>query len=93
MQGEPGCDQSCGDEKEAKIAETDVQLFEVGDPHLAGLLALLVLLGRGEAGGRHRGIIAYLQLLFFTSGGGLNKQGSMQLVGCLLPCLVCSVIG
>jgi hypothetical protein len=41
-----------------------VQFFEVRDLHLACLLALLVLLGRGEAGGRHRGIIAYLQLLF-----------------------------
>jgi hypothetical protein len=64
MQGEPGSDQSCDDEEEAKIAEADVQFFEVRDLDFAGLLALLVLLGRGEAGGRHRGIIAYLQLLF-----------------------------
>jgi hypothetical protein len=36
-----------------------VHVFKVRDLHLAGLLALFILLGRGGVGRRHRGIIAY----------------------------------
>ena len=59
-EGEPGGDQRCDDRQKAEISEAAVEFFKVRDLRLAGLLALFVLLGRGEAGGRHRGIIAYL---------------------------------
>ena len=59
MQGEPGCDQSCDNDKKAKISEADVKFFEVSDLRFAGLLAIFVFLGRGGVGGRHSGIIAY----------------------------------
>jgi hypothetical protein len=36
-----------------------VHAFEMCDLYLAGLLALFIFLGRGGAGRRHRGIIAY----------------------------------
>ena len=59
MKGEPGGDERCDDYEEADISKAAVHLFEVRDLHLAGLLALFILLGRGGAGLRHRGIIAY----------------------------------
>ena len=60
MKREPGRDQRCDDCEEAKISEAAVQFFEVCNLCFAGLLALFVLLGRGGAGGMHRGIIAYI---------------------------------
>src|SRR5260370_9392899 len=59
MEGEPGGDQRCDDQEKADISEAAVQVFEVRDLHLTGLLALFVLLGRAGVGRRHSGIIAY----------------------------------
>jgi hypothetical protein len=55
---EPGGDCCCDDQEKAEIAEAAVQLFEVRDLQLAGLVALAVLLGRRELLGIHRAIIA-----------------------------------
>ena len=55
-----GTESDVDDEEEADISKAAVNVFEVRDLHFAGLLAFFVLLGRGEAGRRHRGIIAYL---------------------------------
>ena len=59
MERKPGGNCGCNDEEKTEIAEAAMQFFKVRDLHLAGLLALFILLGRGESGGRHRGIIAY----------------------------------
>jgi hypothetical protein len=60
MKREPGSNQ-CGNYYEkTEISKAEMQAFEVRDLCLAGLLALLVLLGWGGIEGRHRGIIAYL---------------------------------
>ena len=59
MEREPCSDQCCDDDEKAEISEAEVRVFKVRNLHLAGLLALSVLLGRGETGGLHRGIIAY----------------------------------
>jgi hypothetical protein len=58
MEREPGSDQGCDDKEKADISEAAVHVFKVRDLHLAGLLTLFVLLGRGVAGQRHSGIIA-----------------------------------
>ena len=62
MNREPGGDQGRDNYEKTNVAEAAVQVFEVLDLRLAGLLALLVLLGRGGGEGRHRGIIAYVDL-------------------------------
>ena len=59
MEGEPGGSQRSDHQEEADISETAVHAFEMRDLYLTGLLALFILLGRGGAGRRHRGIIAY----------------------------------
>jgi len=59
MEGEPGGDQRCDDQEKADISKAAVHVFKVRDLHLAGMLALFILLGRGGAGRRHRGIIAH----------------------------------
>ena len=59
MEREPGCDQCCDDDEQAKISKAEMQLFKVRNLYLAGLLTLFVLLGRGGGGGMHKNIIAY----------------------------------
>jgi hypothetical protein len=49
MEREPGGDQRCDDQQKADISEAAVHVFKVRDLHLASLLALFVLLGRGGA--------------------------------------------
>ena len=44
MEGEPGGDQRCDDQEEAGISKAAVHVFKVRDLHLAGLLALFILL-------------------------------------------------
>jgi hypothetical protein len=58
MKREPGCDYCCDDKEKADIAEAAMQSFEVRNLHLAGLLALAVLLGWRDCGGMHKAIIA-----------------------------------
>jgi hypothetical protein len=59
MKREPSCDYCCDNQKKAEISEAAMQSFEVRDLHLAGFLALAVLLGRREWVEMHRAIIAY----------------------------------
>jgi hypothetical protein len=59
MEREPSSDQGCDDQEKADISEAAVHVFEVRDLHLAGLLAIFILLGWGGIGRRHKGIIAY----------------------------------
>ncbi len=44
MERKPGCDEGCDNDEEADISEAEVRGFKALDLHLAGLLALFVLL-------------------------------------------------
>jgi hypothetical protein len=60
MEGEPGGNECCDDEKKADISKAAMDVFKVRDLHLTSLLALFIFLGRGGGTGEmHRGIIAY----------------------------------
>ena len=88
MEREPGGDQCSDDDEETKISETEVLFFEVRDLGLAGLLALLVLVGRRRCEGLHRGIIAYrLERFRLVRWGRYDKKWQESIrFGRLLPC-------
>src|ERR1700729_685562 len=90
MKREPGGNCRCDNDEESEGSEAAMKFFEAGDSGLAGLLALLVLVGRRRREVRHRVIIAYrlgaLGLRLEIEVAKKERQGGVR-SELMLPCL------